>query len=38
MPLGTIRKLRHPGKGEGGVSQKMILDYEGGEGGQAKND
>ena len=36
--LGTVQKLHHPGAREGGVSQKIILAYVGGGGGQAKDD
>ena len=36
--LGSIKKLHHPGTREGGVSEKMILDYVGGGRGIAKDD
>ena len=36
--LGSVQKLHHPGTREGGVSEKMILDYVGGGRGIAKDD
>ena len=36
--LGVFKKLHHPGTREGGVSEKMILDYVGGGRGIAKDD
>ena len=36
--LGSVKKLHHPGTREGGVSEKMILDYVGGGRGIAKDD